>query len=428
MKVLVISNLYPPHYIGGYELHCAAIVEALRERGHDVEVLTSNHGLDAESPADATTGVERTLRVHGHFGHPWLGIRQLTKLEGHNNQMLRRAVDRVQPDVVYVWNLGGLSKSLLFTLSRMGLPVAFYVSDHWIARSLKADVWLSWWNRSSKASPSGLLRSLYSKLGWRSQWDAMAPTAPVESARFRRIAFCSKALRSITGAKGYGVGHGTIIHCLVNTERYSGNPALAEKPTKQLLYVGRLSEDKGVLTTLKAMALVKGKFDGSLSLYGKGDADYVAMLQKFVEDEALPVTFHSASPSQMPEVYAAHDALLFPSEWEEPFAITPLEAMAAGLPVIGTMTGGSSELFRHAENALTYDAGDAAMLARRILELSADSALRVKIATAGQADVRRLCAETVLADQHALFLKETSEQWESPAAGLSNVPVLSKAA
>jgi len=40
MKMLVVSNLYPPHYIGGYELRCQCIVDDLRTRGHEIHVLT----------------------------------------------------------------------------------------------------------------------------------------------------------------------------------------------------------------------------------------------------------------------------------------------------------------------------------------------------------------------------------------------------
>ena len=42
--------------------------------------------------------------------------------------------------------MGGLSKSMLLTLQQLGTPTVFYLSDHWIARSLAADIWLRWWN------------------------------------------------------------------------------------------------------------------------------------------------------------------------------------------------------------------------------------------------------------------------------------------
>lgn len=48
MKILFLSNLYPPHHIGGYGMLCLEVVEGLAKRGHDVTVLTSNHGVDEE--------------------------------------------------------------------------------------------------------------------------------------------------------------------------------------------------------------------------------------------------------------------------------------------------------------------------------------------------------------------------------------------
>ena len=159
MRILVLSNLFPPHYIGGYELRCQTVVNALRARGHVVQVLTSNHGVAATPAKSAETGVSRTLRIHGFFGHPWLGIRKLRELELHNNRVLRDAVDQFRPDLVHVWNLGGLSKSLCLTIQQLAVPAVFDVSDHWIARSLVADVWLDWWNRQRPALPARLLRS-----------------------------------------------------------------------------------------------------------------------------------------------------------------------------------------------------------------------------------------------------------------------------
>ena len=47
MRILVISNLYPPHALGGYEQRCRETVESLRQRGHSVQVLCSSYGCAA---------------------------------------------------------------------------------------------------------------------------------------------------------------------------------------------------------------------------------------------------------------------------------------------------------------------------------------------------------------------------------------------
>src|SRR5947209_1549360 len=88
MKILVLTNLYPPHYVGGYELHCQTIVHALQKRGHTVDVLTSTHGMQEQENPATEPGVHRELRIHGLFGHAWHGIHQLRNLERHNNERL----------------------------------------------------------------------------------------------------------------------------------------------------------------------------------------------------------------------------------------------------------------------------------------------------------------------------------------------------
>ncbi len=407
MKILTITNLFPPHYVGGYELICAAVVKALRARGHQVEVLTSNHQVDGVSGDAPEQGINRTLQIHGFFGHPWLGIRRLAELELHNNQQLRDAVARFQPNVVHVWNLGGVSKSLCLTLQELGVPTVYHLSDHWIARSLVADVWLDWWNRSKPSVAVQLLRAFWTWTGRKKQWSIVAPTGAVETIRFARISFCSQALRDITAAKGYAVGHGSIIYCPVDINRFQGAPAPASQILHKLLYVGRLAEDKGVMTALRAMLAVQGRFPGELHIYGRGDADYTASLHAYVKEHHLPVFFHSARSSEMPTIYRAHDALLFTSEWEEPFALTPLEAMSCGLPVIGTTTGGSRELFRHGENALTYKAGDALELAERIVELANNPVARARMAATGHQEVRSRYHESAIVDQMEQYLLET---------------------
>ncbi len=404
MKILVLTNLYPPHYVGGYELRCAAITEALRLRGHDVHVLTSNHGVKG-SPPLAEPHVDRSLRIHGYYGHPWLGLNALKHLELYNNHTVREALTILRPDVIHVWCMGGLSKSLCLTLQRSGVPTVYDVSDHWILRSLTGDVWLDWWNRSQGSFASRVQRMLWTLCGVRRRCDAIAPTNPVSEIRFKRLYFTSARLRELTAQQGYDVMHGGVIHCPVDTQHFQGTPVT--RTPKNWLWVGRLAEDKGILTALRALLLIKNSFAGELHVYGKGDEAYVTMLKNFAAGNSLPVTWHSATPAEMPDVYRAHDALLFTSEWEEPFALTPLEAMACGLPVIGTMTGGSRELFRHGQNSVTYDAGAATQLAERILLLQTEDHLRTLIAKTGHHEVHERFAMAPIVDQVEQYLRES---------------------
>jgi glycosyltransferase involved in cell wall biosynthesis len=409
MKILVLTNLYPPHYLGGYELICHAVVNALRARGHAVQILTSNHRVENPKGAE-DPHIERSLLVHGFYGHPWRGIQSLAKLEIANNRILKSAVERHRPELVYVWNMGGISKSLLTTLETTRLPVVFYMSDHWIARGLAADVWMNWWNHDGSTSKKAA-RALLSAMGVRIWLDRVAPTTNQTDLKFRRIYFCSKALRKITASAGFDVMHGSVIYCPVDTKKFTGVAKTHDQPCRNLLWVGRLAEDKGILTALRAMKALPAGMDVHLNVFGGGDALYVQQLKDFVATNRLPVTFQRASMDEMPRVYREHDALLFTSEWAEPFALTPLEAMASGLPVIGTTTGGSRELFRDRDNSLTYTAGQPDELADRIVRIVRDPELRARIAATGQAEVRANYDEPHIVDQIEAYLKETLEIW-----------------
>ena len=412
MKILTLTNLYPPHYLGGYELICHMVTNELRARGHQVQVLTSDHVVPGRS-SSPESHIERTLRVHGFYGHPWLNIARLQRLEAYNNRTLLQVIAREKLDLVYVWNMGGLSKSMVLTLQRMGIPTVFYLSDHWIARGFASDVWLNWWN-----GPASSLKAIFRKLveisGLRSVLDKTAPTNSEKHVRFQRLYFCSKALRKLTTSAGFDVMHGAVIYAPVDINRFHGSVQIEASPLRTLLWVGRLAPDKGVMTALKALNHIKSQFQGQLHIFGAGEPQYLRTLQDFVAANHLPVKFSSARMEEMPEIYRRHDALLFTSEWEEPFALTPLEAMASGMPVIGTTTGGSREIFRHRDNALTYTAGNSEELGERILELANSPSMRVRIASTGQAEVRNTYALPTIVDQIEAFLRETLTSWKPP--------------
>jgi len=434
VKILALTNLYPPHHAGTFDTQCQNTVEALRLRGHAVQVLTSMHGLRAEQRDHE---VYRSLMINGAFGEPKVtGIQQLRSQEIHNNQVLRDAIAEFQPEIVHVFSLVGLSKSLIFTLHNARIPVAYSVYDDWLANGVEQDPWLRYWNAPSLSFLEQSGRTALEMSGERVRLDSSAPTrlmkgydripalygdtkarAAVEpnsiaGFRFERLYFCSKALKAMTERVGFAVSHGEVIYPGISPS-YFGPLQAAPVPMKRFLLVSRLTQESGLMTALQALKIARAaKLNLTYHIYGRGESSFVATLRSFVVTNHLPVEFMTVSNlnTDMPAVYKKHDVFLYTPEWAEPFPLTALEAMACGLPVIGSTAGGAKELLRHGENALTYPPGDAAQLAARMQELQISPALRCQMAETAQADVMSQFNDTVVIDQVEHFLTESQAQ------------------
>ena len=367
MEILVISNLYPPHGIGGYEERCFNTVNTLKERGHDVHVLTSDHKVEGRQSVEEPH-VTRKLRVHGFYGHPWLSIHDLYDLEKHNQQTLSATIAAVCPDVIHVWNMGGISKALLHTLEALSTPLVYDISDHWIARSLIADVWLSWWNEPGSLKRK-LLRKFSESTGIKNLADKQVPTDSVHALKFKNIYFCSRFMRDLTAEQGYPVDHADIVYCGVEHELFKRKTEF--QPPRRFIWVGRLAEDKDPMTTIKGFLMARKQSDLPLCLdvYGRGEADYVQQLESEIKqnDAGKAIRIKSATHEEMRQLYSDYDAYIFSSNWGEPFALTPLEAMSANLPVIMCPDGGDAELLEDGVNALEFVAGSPTSLAEAIL-------------------------------------------------------------
>jgi glycosyltransferase involved in cell wall biosynthesis len=436
MKILVITNLYPPHHAGTLDHHCPTVVESLRLRGHSISILTSSHGLRSEQRDE---DVHRCLTLNGVFGHPAVtAYMELKALELHNNQVLQEAIERFAPEVLHVFSLLGVSKSLIFSLRNTRLPVVYDVFDHWLSANVSEDPWLRYWNAPSLPLFTQSTRKAMEMSGERGRLDASAPTRmgkgydrvpalfgdakdrgavepnTIAGFRFDRIYFCSQALKSLTERVGFVVRHAAVIYPGI-TAAYIGEIKPPGAPMSKLLLVTPLTKESGAMTALKALQIVRqAGLKVTLSIYGRGDSSCMAELRSFVVSRQLPVEFLNVSNnnSDLPAVYKRHDIVLHTPEWAEPFPFAPLEAMGCGLPVIAATSGGAGELLRHGENCLTYPPGDAAQLASRIQEMLISPALRCQMAETAQSEVLANFNDATVVDQIENFLTESQNQTE----------------
>lgn len=151
----------------------------------------------------------------------------------------------------------------------------------------------------------------------------------------------------------------------------------------RLLYVGRVSEEKGLGDILPALCMVK---DSAWTLDIVGDGPLRPDLERRVADAGLGgrVQFRGwRAREDMPEVYRHADIFIFPSRGEG-LPNTVLEAMASALPVVAVRAMGTDEAVVHEETGYLVPMGDAGAFAARLAAVLADESLRDKLGQAGR--------------------------------------------
>lgn len=143
----------------------------------------------------------------------------------------------------------------------------------------------------------------------------------------------------------------------------------AEEEKLSLIYVGRLIEEKGVQTTIKALARVKDTVPFIFHILGDGSyrEQLEALTKKYMLEDH--VQFHGTQ-SDVTEYLAQSDVFVHMPEWEEGFGITIIEAMAAGCVCVCSANGAVPEIITDAENGFLVEKSSDKALARKIIELS----------------------------------------------------------
>lgn len=324
MRILIVSNLYPPGDIGGYELACSQAAQFLSRMCHDVLVLTSQPGITPPVPPDARPAIERSLAITPVFDatrleHHTLGVLQRLEaqsqwFDGHNAGALIEAVERFRPDVAYLWNMVGIGGvGLVSTLRMLDIPWVWHLCDR-VPFQLCSE-------RGQLLPPMA---------------DAFGHL--VEG----RWIVLSDQLRAEIGAAGVPLrGRVTKLPLWVDTEGVDVHlPEPAGDRPLRLAFAGQVATHKGADLVVEAAAELHRRGLGvSLDLWGE------------VIDTELPgraaaagigdgVVFHGARPhAEVVAGIAACDLLLFPTWPREPFGIVPAEAAAVGTPPILSPSG-----------------------------------------------------------------------------------------
>jgi glycogen(starch) synthase len=389
MRILIISAFYPPHVIGGWEQLVQDINSRLRKRGHTTHVLTSDYGLNKQI---LESGVDRALTLESDLFryNPYQFLSYKTRLDT-NLKVVQLAINNYEPDIIFIHVMWNLSKGVAW-IAEQFCPgrVVYYIANNW---PYALDPHTAYWRDNGHNALHRLVKRILSPLPLK----VIEHEVKSYKLKFEHVLCVSHALKEdLVKFAGIVPSNIQVISNGVETDLFVPLPE-SEKSKEQnqsllLLYAGSLVPHKGVHTAIEAMAILANRSDAEvrhikLTIAGSGNPDYENYLQRLVEDANLGdrIQFLGRIPrEEMPELFQKHDVLIFPSIWEEPLARVMQEAMASGLVVIGTLTGGSGELLVEGETGLTFEPNDLETLVNKIMILSKDPKLYSKLSIMGR--------------------------------------------
>jgi len=175
---------------------------------------------------------------------------------------------------------------------------------------------------------------------------------------------------------------------------------LGIRPEAQVaLFAGRLAQDKGTRFLIDAWKYIEGRAHRNpWSLIIAGDELGSDQYRARGERELATARFVGKVPDVRPFLHAA-DLLVHPS-LSEGLSNIVLEAMAVGLPVLGTRTGGLKEQVVDGETGILVEPANGEALANGIQELLEDRERRRTMGAAGRERVRRLYNLTTMLDAY----------------------------
>jgi len=192
----------------------------------------------------------------------------------------------------------------------------------------------------------------------------------------------------------------------IDMTRFAPSPARDGAVTRGPIIgtLARLIPSKGIRILLDAIPHLLQKYPEALLLVGGGGEEQEA-LERQARALGIADRVVFVGPVQDPrDFYRRLDVFVLPS-LDEAFGLVVLEAMAMGLPVIGTRVGGVPEVLTHGVNGWLVEPGDSAVLAAGLRTLWADPILRRRVAeegrrTAVRFDVTRAAAELQAEYEH----------------------------
>lgn len=389
LQVLIVCHRYPPDDAGGYPQLCFEVAQGLKALGHQVQVLTTI----PQTPVDDSESahINRLLDPEVNYtGDQPAFIQQLTshKRQRHNEQVFKQLATHFKPQVALFWPSETMTKSLFeLAENELAIPTAYYLAGYsplepgalhryWLTRAR------SWWKRWPKHTAF-----------WGVQRLGLI-NLDQPQLQLRHVACVSQYEQRHAVNTGISADNSRVIYNGINLEEFqfiqTPSARRNKRQTLRLLYAGRLTWDKGAHVILQALEYLIAHCATnaiSLTILGKGDPDYTTWLQQLIVEQGLSSNVEIVDwipRFRIADFMSSFDALVLPTIRADALPRVVQEAMAVGLIVIGTLTGGTPEILFPEKTGLPFPPEDAQALAKQILRVYADMDLCDQMAFAAR--------------------------------------------
>jgi glycosyltransferase involved in cell wall biosynthesis len=335
---MVISNVFPPHVRGGYELGTLDVARAFIGAGHEVEVVTSTvvGVLKKARPADGVTvrpvfgpvlAYESDLADRLEHSPVWRQHRTdaLGGVVADCIVALATEIERFQPDRIWIGNPLGIGPvGILEVALSADVPVVIHLMDD-IDRYLV-----------------GYRRPLH----WQPRIARLKRNITAIS--------CTSHVREMNSVVGCYGSH----HVVLNGVDFSAIPAQADPDRHdgplRFVYFGQVEPMKGIPELIEGVGRLVVNTGGArftLDIIGPASASYAESLQIDLQSRGLADRVQLVGRIEKRDLMArlaSYDAAVLLLKREEPFGYAWLEAAAAGLPVVVTRGRAVADVFPEA--------------------------------------------------------------------------------
>ncbi len=384
LHILLASSLYPPLATGGAELVAQYLAEELVRRGHRVTVVSTCPKGD-EAEAEERNGVEviRFFPRNLYWGYERrarpVAMRMLWHVRDAWNTSAAERFGRIirdnRPDVMHSHLTAGFSPAIWGMAKRADIPTVHTAHDYQIACPRAT---LLTRRGSICTNPNIGCRAFRSwHLSRAGDIDVFCSPSRFLMDRFLELGL--KAGRTRVVNNGIPLPKADPPRDRVGAKRL------------ELLFVARLSAEKGTLVVLDAMRRLPADLPVHLTVMGKGPLE-PAVKSAAINDNRISFRGYLQGEEKR-RAFLNADGLMLASLWYETAGLVLLEAASHGVAVIATRMGGIPEFMVEGQTGLLVPPGDAEALAVAIMRLATDTDFRERCRLNGPPFARQFSLE-----------------------------------